>query len=558
MKTTIIGLLFMLSTPLLASTGEALSLPDTLLTIDNIYNYTFTDYDKSLEITRLMRERKMEAPFKLDMAEGDLYFNNGKYHQALRFYQRASESDSVMLDDERNMKVLHRFISCYDCLHNEVKKAEYIDKLLQKARNAGDPVMESIARFNMGKMIYDQKDKKRGYYLMHKAIKQMENSDFEYKNDNLIYDYNTLYIMQQRDQQFEEALITLDKLAQVIAETTDEDFNMEGIYRKELKTMYAHRAFVLQKLNREQEAAEAYEKWKEMGSINDKENYLIISYLMSIGRYNEVISMNRIREDFLRNHNDTINYHMVTMKRTTGRAYEAMGNYKAAAKYFNDLAILTDSLKTREQKSAALELATVYQTMEQEAEVQQQKAELHVRNLLLASAVAIILLLVVLLWRNIQYTRNIRKKNQIMVNTIDQLMVYKKEKREKPQQDDTPEKVLDNKTLFEKLDHIITTRKLYLERNITREELMVLIGVEKNRFGQILKEEAHTNITGYLNNLRLEYTVKLLKENPEVSIRDIAEKCAMPNTSTFYRVFRERYGMTPAEFREAQNCERTK
>lgn len=547
-------------------------LPDSLFTIDQIYNYTFTDYDKSVAIARQMRQRKLEPAFKLDMAEGDLHFNNGKYHQALTFYSRALESDSVAHNDERTLKLLHRFISVYDALHNEQKKAQYIDKLLHKAREAGDPVMESIAQFNMGKMLYEQKDKERGYRLIHEAIRLMEQADYEYKNDNLIYDYNTLYIMQQRDQDFEEALKTLDKLADLIAGITDNDFNMQGIYRKELKTMYAHRAFTLAKLGRMAEAARAYDNWKEMGNINDKDNYLITSYLMTIGQYDRIIHMNRAQEDFLRQHSDTITYHMRTLKRTSARAYEAKGDYKNAMKCFDELAVLTDSLKTREQRSAALELATVYETAEKEALIQQNTADLRLRNLLLASAVVVISLLAVLLWRNVYYTRVIRRKNTAMVHTINELMEYKNEEREQiearpyprtKEEDgavtaseagpgtggDTPK---DNKALFEKLNQLIISRKLYLERNLTREDLMLLIGVDKNRFAQLIKEETGTNLTGYLNTLRLDGAVILLKDHPDMSIAEVAERCALPNTSTFYRVFKEKYGMTPVEFRDVR------
>lgn len=558
MKPVIIIILLALSTTLCGSNeNHQPALPDSLLTIDNIYNYTFTDYDKSVAIARLMRQRKMEPAFKLDLAEGDLHYNNGKHRQGLSYYIRALENDSVKKNDQRTLKVLHRFISCYDALHNEQKKAEYIDKLLHKAREVGDPVMESIAMFNIGKTIYDQKDKGRAYRIIREAIELMENSDYEYKYDNLVFYYNSLYMMQQQDQDFEEALKTLDNLATVINDTTThQNVSIEGIHRKELKTLYAHRALTLSKLGRKQEAAEAYTNWEKMGRINDKDNYLVIPYLMTIRQYDEVIRLNRDHEDLLRRNSDTITYHMRTVKRTSGRAYEAKGDYKNAMKCFDELAVLTDSLKTREQKSAALELATVYETAEKEAQIRQKNADLRIRNLLLLSAIVVIGLLAILLWRKIHYARIIRKKNTAMVNTIHELMAYKNEEREQieahPLPQNEPETPQDNKALFEKLNRLIIGRKLYLERNLSREDLMLLIGVDKNRFAQLIKEETGTNLSGYLNNLRLEDAVLLLKNHPAIPISEVAERCAIPNTSTFYRVFKDKYGITPVEFRDAR------
>ena len=129
------------------------ALPDSLLTEDYLYEYTFTDFGKARRIIERMRERKMLEPYRLDIAEGDLYFNTGRYHQGLRYYRRAFESDVVRKSDAEYMDVLHRMISSYDCLHDEERQAECTELLLRKARACNDTAMESVALFHMGKML---------------------------------------------------------------------------------------------------------------------------------------------------------------------------------------------------------------------------------------------------------------------------------------------------------------------------------------------------------------------------------------------------------------------
>ena len=41
----------------------------------------------------------------------------------------------------------------------------------------------------------------------------------------------------------------------------------------------------------------------------------------------------------------------------------------------------------------------------------------------------------------------------------------------------------------------------------------------------------------------------MLKEHPEYAVEAIAGECGIPNKQTFYRLFLEQYGMTPAEYR---------
>lgn len=205
------------------------ALPDSLLTDDNVYRYTFSNFPLACRIMDELRIRKLLPTHRLDITEGDLYFNNGHYRHALKNYRRALESDSIRQNDDEYMDQLHRLISTYDCLHNEVGKAECVNLLLGKAKATGNQPMHSIALFNLGKMIYYQGNKSQGYEYMHQAVDLMLHTDYEYKYDNLRYNYNTLLVMQQRDKLYEEALSTLDALQSVVTREQGGEPQMQGL-----------------------------------------------------------------------------------------------------------------------------------------------------------------------------------------------------------------------------------------------------------------------------------------------------------------------------------------
>lgn len=541
-------------------------LPDSLLTDDYVYEYTFSDYDKAVQIMKELRKRNTYSQYRLDVTEGDLYFNTGRYLQALKYYKRVLESDTVRGSDKEYMEQVHRMISCYDCLHDEAKKADYVRLLLQKAEQCGNKEMKSIALFNMGKMIYYQEDKPRGYEMIKEAISLMKQTDYKYKYDNLRYNYNSLFIMQQRDKRYEDALQTLEELEKVVAEATNEEPGIGNLAEKERKTLYAHRAVVFSRLGRIREADEAYRAWEAVGEAYTKDDYLIIPYLMDRKRYDKVIEMYTPREAFLYANKDTINYHMMTVKRSLAKAYEGKGNYKQASRYYEALAILTDSLKAREQKSSAIELATVYETHAREAELQEQTEQVKRRTVMLFSSGVVLVILLVLFALYARHTRIIHRKNTAMVKTIDDLLSYKDELediKEKLREvtgnngaDDAKETANDteeeekNRLLFEKLDDMVTRDKLYLNPDLSREDLVKLTGVNKTRVGRILQQNTGLNTTGYINKKRLEYATKLLKNNLDDTIPAIAEECGLPNVPTFNRLFRAKYGMTPSEYRK--------
>ena len=171
------------------------------------------------------------------------------------------------------------------------------------------------------------------------------------------YDYNTLLIFQERDN---EALQTLEALQKVVVAETGEETPMEELGEKEKKAMYAHYAVVLSRLGRLKEADGYYKQFLSLSNVFDRDNYLIMPYLLDRKMYDDVILMNSAREKSLRAQGDTITYHMTSIKSSLGEAYKRKGDYLTAAEYFQQLAMLKDSIKNREQKSSALELATIY------------------------------------------------------------------------------------------------------------------------------------------------------------------------------------------------------
>ena len=569
------------------------SLPDSLITADYVYEYTFSDFDKALQIMGKLRKRNSLPGFKLDITESDLYFNTGKYYQALKFYGRALQSDSIQADDQQNMEQIHRMISCYDCLHNETKKAQYVEMLLKKSKQCGNEAIQSVALFNMGKMLYYQGNKEKGYEFMLQSVELMEKTDYKYKYDNLRYDYNTLLIFQERDGRNNEALQTLEALQKVVVAETGEETPMEELGEKEKKAMYAHYAVVLSRLGRLKEADGYYKQFLSLSNVFDRDNYLIMPYLLDRKMYDDVILMNSAREKSLRAQGDTTTYHMTSIKSSLGEAYKRKGDYLTAAEYFQQLAMLKDSIKNREQKSSALELATIYETHEKDLFIQQQTADIRMRNALLIFVGCIVFLSAVFLWSTIRYNRAIRRKNEAMVGTIEDLLAYREElyrrkeenfilkaqlqAEDKPQttpkenedvstietditienasanmpsdKDEDNKNMLYDKSMFDRVEREIINRQLFLQPDFSREELIKIIYIPKNKFAQLFKLYARTSFSKYVNNLRLEYAAGMLKEHPYYTIDAIAKECGMSTVQTFYRLFSEKFGVTPTEFR---------
>ena len=108
-----------------------------------------------------------------------------------------------------------------------------------------------------------------------------------------------------------------------------------------------------------------------------------------------------------------------------------------------------------------------------------------------------------------------------------------------------------DKLCFEAVDHQIMKEELFRNPNFGRDELVRLMGVDKNNVSPIIQRYTGTNVTGYVNGKRMEYAVQLIKEHPEYTLAAIAEACGMKSPTTFIRNFRESYDLTPSEYRKS-------
>lgn len=550
------------------------SISDSLLTADHDSKYAYPACELAQLPIGVLQKKQYGPEYKSNISEGDRYYNTGHYYQALRFYGRAIENKQIRDDAEQYMELLHRMISCYDCICNEAKKAQYVEMLLEKADACGNQAMRSVALFNRGKMLYNQGYKDQGYRDMQQAAEQMSRTNCKYRYDHLRHQYNTLLVFQESDHRNGEALQTLDALEKVVTD------------KEERKAMIARRAVILYRSGLKREADENYRQFLALGKPTDRDNDPILPYLFDRGLYDEVIRMNSACEKTLSAEGDTVSDHMAAIKESLGRAYLEKGDYKTAALYFEQLALLRDSIRNRERKSAAQELAAVYETGEKELRTREQAAKHRLRTIGLAFVCCIVFLTDVLLWRAQRHSRIIRRKNESMVSTIEELLKYKDSLYLQREQISMLQEKLDGKRcsgvsihpaggeeachsdkgycmdeeseetgtnydrhLFDRIERKIIGEKLFLQSDFSREKLLKIIFVPKNKFGQLFRQFAGTNFPEYVNNLRLDYAAKMLREYPDYTIDAIAKSCGMSTVQTFHRLFLKKFGVTPMEFR---------
>ncbi len=86
-------------------------------------------------------------------------------------------------------------------------------------------------------------------------------------------------------------------------------------------------------------------------------------------------------------------------------------------------------------------------------------------------------------------------------------------------------------------------------KKLGRDELAEKACMNRYKFSRLFKEKFGKNIKSYLNGVRIRMAAELLN-NPELSIAEVAFSVGYGSVPHFYRVFRERFGLSPREYRE--------
>lgn len=101
------------------------------------------------------------------------------------------------------------------------------------------------------------------------------------------------------------------------------------------------------------------------------------------------------------------------------------------------------------------------------------------------------------------------------------------------------------KMISEGLDYI---RNHYFE-SITLDDVSRAVGRSASYFKKILREEMGLSFTEYLTRTRMEASEQLLRD-PSLSLAEIAQEIGYGDQSYFGKLFKQYYGLTPAQYRK--------
>ena len=277
-----------------------------------------------------------------------------------------------------------------------------------------------------------------------------------------------------------------------------------------------------------------------------------IGYLMAAGRYDEAASWYEQFDstshaaDGTRMTFDNITVHLIPRY----LAYRKAGRSNEALVMADSISTAIDSALVWQKKSDAAELAVIYQTHERDLQIKSLQYTVSFHRLLLACVGIILLLIAYISLRIHKYNKVLLEKNRLLLNEIEQ---HEKEEiaRLNTLQAQPEETLTAEQKLYRRLCTIMVEKQPYTEESLNRDVLAQMLGTNAKYVVQAIRECSNGDTVGeFINRYRLEHVARLLKSTDD-PINIIGVLSGIPNRVTLSRLFRNAYGMTCTEFRQA-------
>lgn len=233
------------------------------------------------------------------------------------------------------------------------------------------------------------------------------------------------------------------------------------------------------------------------------------------------------------------------------QALKARGKMAEAYRLMSKYAELNTKLNADLIKSAANDMVASFKGRAQELELQKARNQARTNRAVLMTVLFLFLVSAAFtVWFRIQRTK-IKEKNKALVRMIDGT----REPELPDDEEDAPSEPRDNGSkpdpeLFSRIDEAIKSEHLYTNLLLQRQDIIDRFGISRHALNELLNCYADgQSFPGYINSIRINEALHLLKSEPGKSISEVAAAVGF-SPANLREQFKRHFGMTPAEYRQ--------
>ena len=290
--------------------------------------------------------------------------------------------------------------------------------------------------------------------------------------------------------------------------------------------------------------------------------YVTTPILHRLGRYDRMMDIyDEVKQAMA---DDTLNANYADILRGRAEVAESQGHSVAANGYWRRYADLSQQLNDSLLKGKAHLFAARYHAQEQQREIDQQRAGKRIADTISIATGSLALLILVFALYAFRQWRITQQRNRILAQQITEAVEYKEKYRKanstkptvnsaKPELTISDFTELSDEQLFLCLRDLIENERLFLQPDFGRQTLIDRTGLSKERIGAAFAQGSDSvSLPAYVRELRLDYAIRLMNDQPDLTIEQVCLASGFTSADTFTRNFRAKYGMTPTAYKQTK------
>ena len=147
------------------------------------------------------------------------------------------------------------------------------------------------------------------------------------------------------------------------------------------------------------------------------------------------------------------------------------------------------------------------------------------------------------------YSKKLKRKNASLYQKIEKLTVVEKVAEQCLLS--TPKAKLSKEMqLYQQISECMQKEKLFTNPILNRKKLSDYLNTNETYLAESIHAGSGDTFSSYISNLRLQYSLELLHDYPEMTLDAIAIDSGHGSYSPFYKAFTKKYSITPSEYRK--------
>lgn len=537
------------------------------------------DPEGSLLLLDSLEEKGTIPQYGIDYLRALSYRTQSRYYMCMHYATHALNNPEIQRDSVLTSYTYMLLAESSVASFQLAEAADMITKGKEYAEKANDQLLRANMLQMEGGLYRNMGVLNKSYECLQEAVSllsDISNAEAKFLLSHCMGYLMGYYISDRKPQKAWEVGLQRERLLRSLESRTDVDVHVLDRHKGFFYSKMAYLSYQVKKPQMAKKYADMF--YSTVFSTTSMGQLEINDFLLESGDYHSVLVHSKAYFSEL-DASDSLNVIYLRTLYQSGKAYNALGKYKDAYNAMMQVYDIRNRMRVNIERNQILDLTDVTDAVSREYELEKAAYRMQIQHRIILVLIGVTVFLLLLfggLWRALTV---IKRKNRKMAELILELDDQRNallarhafpqlEMAEVPGEEEQPDEVdaaigtdadtdmpdvavPENETLFQTFDQQVKEQKLYLDYQLTRDDYAQLMGVDRNRFAAVLKLfTSGGNLSMYLNELRLEYSVSLFRNHPDWPISKVAEESALPSSSTFYRLFKDKYGISPNSFRK--------